>query len=126
MAYTWPPGTVRRLVAPLHFYAAIILSYKRIPWRRKRRMKSLALLCGTAAMAFGMAACNQTPPVATTAPDTHDADVKAINDNEAQWNSDWAAKDGDKILAHYADDAVLMAPGMEALKGKDAIKGGLN
>jgi uncharacterized protein (TIGR02246 family) len=89
-------------------------------------MKSLVLLCGTAVMALGMAACNQAPPAATAAPDTHDADVKAINDNETQWNSDWAAKDGDKILAHYADDAVLMTPGTEALKGKDAIKGSLN
>jgi uncharacterized protein (TIGR02246 family) len=88
-------------------------------------MKSLALLCGTAAMALAMAACNQAPPAATTPPDTHDADVKAITDNEAQWNSDWAAKDADKVLAHYADDAVMMNPGEEPMKGKDAIKSGL-
>jgi uncharacterized protein (TIGR02246 family) len=88
-------------------------------------MKSLALLCVTAAMAFAMTACNQAPAPAGAAPDTHDADVKAITDNETQWNGDWAAKDSDKILAHYSDDAVLMAPGMEPLKGRDAIKGGL-
>jgi len=88
-------------------------------------MKSLALMCGTAAMALAMAACNQAPQPAAAAPDTHDPDVKAINDNEAQWNSDWAAKDADKIAAHYADDAVLMAPGMEPMKGSAAIKGGL-
>jgi len=89
-------------------------------------MKSLALFCGAAAMALAMTACNQAPPAATAPPDTHDADVKAITDNETQWNSDWAAKDAGKIASHYADDAVLMAPGMEAMKGKDAIKGGLN
>jgi uncharacterized protein (TIGR02246 family) len=88
-------------------------------------MKSLALFCGSTVMALAMTACNQAPPAATVAPDTHDADVKAITDDEAQWNSDWAAKDGDKVLAHYADDAVLMTPGGEPLKGKDAIKGGL-
>ncbi len=52
----------------------------------------------------------------------HDADVKAIQDNEAQWNQDIAAKDVDKIAAHYADDAVLMGPGMPASTGKDAIR----
>ena len=66
-----------------------------------------------------MAACKQAPPVA---PDTHDADVKAISDTEAQWNKDYAAKDADKIAAHYADDAVLMIPGMAAMNGKDAIR----
>src|SRR5215469_3478135 len=89
-------------------------------------MKSLALLCGAAAIGLAMAACNQAPPPAAAVPDTHDADVKAITDDETQWNSDWAAKDAGKILAHYSDDAVLMAPGMEAMKGKDAIKGGLD
>lgn len=88
-------------------------------------MKSLALLCGTAAMVFAMSACNQAPAPAAAAPDTHDADVKAITDNEAQWNSDWEAKDVDKLAAHYADDAILMAPGMEPWKSRDAIKSGL-
>jgi uncharacterized protein (TIGR02246 family) len=88
-------------------------------------MKSLTLLCGTAAIALAMTACNQPPPAAPALPDTHDADVKAISDNETQWNSDWAAKDADKIASHYSDDAVLMAPGMDAMKGKDAIKGAL-
>lgn len=54
-------------------------------------------------------------------PDTHDADVKAISDTEDQWNKDYAAKDLDKVAAHYADDAVLMAPGMDAAHGKDAV-----
>lgn len=60
--------------------------------------------------------------VGCAAPDTHDADVKAIKDNEVQWNKDFAAKDVDKMAAHYADDAVLMAPGMPAASGKSAIQ----
>jgi uncharacterized protein (TIGR02246 family) len=89
-------------------------------------MKPLALICGAAAIALSLTACRQEPPTPTTAaPDTHNADIKTITDDEVQWNSDWAAKDAAKILGHYADDAVLMAPGMEALKGRDAIKGGL-
>lgn len=89
-------------------------------------MKSVALLFGAAAMALAMTACNQAPAPAAAAPDTHDADVKALTDNETQWNSDWAAKDVDKLAAHYADDAVLMAPGMDPWKSRDAIKSGLS
>ena len=89
-------------------------------------MKVLSLFCVTTIIAAAMTGCNQTPPAATAPPDTHDADVKAITDDEAQWNKDWAAKDADKILSHYADDAILMAPGVEAAKGKDAIKSGLS
>lgn len=56
------------------------------------------------------------------APDTHDADVKALQQNEAQWNQDFVAKDATRLAAHYADDAVLMVPGMPAVTGKEAIQ----
>lgn len=46
-------------------------------------MRAFAILCGTAVIALSVAACNQTPPAA---PDTHDADVKAISDTGAQAN----------------------------------------
>jgi uncharacterized protein (TIGR02246 family) len=89
-------------------------------------MKVLALLFGTAAVAFTMTACNEAPPTATVVPDTHDADVKAISDNETQWNSDYASRDADKIVSHYTDDAVLITPGEEAAKGKDGIRNAVN
>ena len=54
-------------------------------------------------------------------PDTHDADVKALKDNEVQWNQDFVSKDASKLVAHYADNAVLMGPGMPSSSGKDAI-----
>jgi len=56
------------------------------------------------------------------APDNHDANVKAIKDTEAQWNADWAAKDVDKIVAHYADDLFLVAPGGPAITTRDAAR----
>jgi uncharacterized protein (TIGR02246 family) len=46
---------------------------------------------------------------------------KAIHDLVAQWNQDFATHDPDKISSHYADDAVLMVPGMAAINGKTAI-----
>ena len=65
-----------------------------------------------------MTACNQTPPAP---PDTHDADVKAISEIEAQWSKATAANDVEKSVSYYADDAVLMTPGMDAVQGKPAI-----
>lgn len=52
----------------------------------------------------------------------HDADVKAIQDNESQWVQDFAAKDVNKIVAHYADDAILMMPGAPPATNHDAIQ----
>lgn len=53
------------------------------------------------------------------------ADVQAIKNNEEQWNKDYQRKDTDAVIAHYADDATLMMPGVPAAKGKDAIRAAL-
>jgi uncharacterized protein (TIGR02246 family) len=81
-----------------------------------RKMKRLAALCGLAVLGGLLVGCNQAPP------DTRQADVQVLKDNEAQWNQDYVSKDVDKLVAHYADDAVLMAPGMPPSSGKDAIR----
>ena len=83
-------------------------------------MQRLISFCTAAALALSLTACNQAAPA--PAASTHDADVKAIQDNEAQWNQDWASKDAAKIAAHYQDDAVLMVPGGPSTTGKDAIQ----
>jgi uncharacterized protein (TIGR02246 family) len=77
-------------------------------------MKRLTALLGMTAIALIATACNHPA-------DTHDADVLALKDNETQWNQDWQAKDADKIVSHYASDAVLMVPGTAPTSGKDAI-----
>jgi uncharacterized protein (TIGR02246 family) len=82
-------------------------------------MKRFATLCSATVIALSLAACNPAPP---PAPDTHDADVKAITDTEVQANQAWASKDADKIMAFYADDAILMTPGAEMVRGKDALR----
>ncbi len=73
----------------------------------------LALLSG---------ACSETP---APPPDTSAADQKAIKDGEITWAGDWAAKDVDKIVSHYADDADVLNPGVPIMKGKDAIRTGI-
>jgi uncharacterized protein (TIGR02246 family) len=83
-------------------------------------MKALVTLCGITFLTLSMTGCSTAPP---PAPDTHDADVKAISDIEEQMVKDWAAKDADKLAANYADDAVLMTPGAEPVHGKEAVRG---
>ena len=79
-------------------------------------MKHAPVLGGLTALALMLAGCAQAPP------DTREADTKALKDNETQWNQDFVSKDPEKLVAHYADDAVLMSPGMAASSGKEAIR----
>jgi uncharacterized protein (TIGR02246 family) len=71
-------------------------------------------------LALLIVGCSQAPPPAP--PDTRAADEKTIRDAEVVWNQDWAAKDPDKIISHYADDATLMIPDVPLMKGKDAMR----
>jgi len=81
-------------------------------------MKPLTALCLTALVAATLTACNQPSG-------NHDADVKALHDTETQWNQDYASRDVDKIMSHYADDAVLMVPGTPVSVGKAVIREGV-
>ena len=80
-------------------------------------------ICAALMMTAMLTSCNQSAaPAASASGSNHDADVQAIRDAEKQWNQDYAAKDLGKLTAHYADDGVLMVPGMAAAPGKDAIQ----
>src|SRR5690348_8512827 len=61
------------------------------------------------------------PPPATTAVDVS-AEKAKIRDLETAWAASAAAKDLDKSVSNYADDAILMMPGMPAAKTKDAVR----
>lgn len=61
-------------------------------------------------------------PSYEAATDVRDAGAKALADNEMRWNQEWASKDLERMVAHYADDAVLMAPGMPASTGRETIR----
>ncbi len=79
-------------------------------------MRTFAVFCAPLAVALFLAGCSQP------APDTREADAKALRDLETQWNQEYVSKDPGKLVAHYADNAVLMAPGMPASSGKEAIR----
>lgn len=68
------------------------------------------------------AGCSKAPK---TAPDTRATDEKAIRDGEAAWSNDWSARDIEKLMSHYADDATLMAPDAPTMSGKEAIRNGI-
>jgi uncharacterized protein (TIGR02246 family) len=63
-----------------------------------------------------LAGCSRAPA------DTRESDAKALRDNEARWTQEYAARDVDKVVAHYSDDAVLMSPGMPASHGKEGSR----
>ncbi len=80
-------------------------------------MKTLLSCFSTAALAVFLASCSETSATTNT-----DAEIKALKDNETQWNKDFQSKDAARLAAHYTEDAVLMNPGAPASKGKAAIQ----
>jgi len=53
------------------------------------------------ALSLILAGCNQAPP---PAPDTREADAKAIRDQEAAWMQALNTRDVNKVAVFYADD----------------------
>ena len=88
-------------------------------------MRSLWTLCSGVVVTFALMGCNPPAPPANTTvsstKDTRDADMKAIHDDEVQWNKDIAAKDAAASTAHFADDGVLMLPYAPPSSGKEAV-----
>jgi uncharacterized protein (TIGR02246 family) len=78
----------------------------------------IAVATGLALVA--LAGCSTAPPPAP-AVDTATEAAK-IRDMESTEMKDIAAKDVDKVMNFYADDATLMTPGAPAAKGKDEIR----
>jgi uncharacterized protein (TIGR02246 family) len=86
-------------------------------------MKPLAVHIAPLALAVLLLGCAQAPPPAP--PDTRAADEKAIRDSETAWVKEFAAKDMDKIVAHYADDGMVLLSNAPTMVGKDAIRAGM-
>jgi ketosteroid isomerase-like protein len=57
------------------------------------------------------------------APDTRAADAQAIRDLDARWNDYLKTSNDSAIIALYDSAAVLMPPGMPAIRGLDNIRG---
>ena len=48
--------------------------------------------------------------------------AQAIRESEIQWARAWAARDLDKVMSHYADDASVELAGVPIISGKEAIR----
>ncbi len=66
--------------------------------------------------------CAQPQQKPSEAPDTRAADEATIRNADADFAKAAAAKDLDKCMSLYEDDAVLFTPGSPAVIGKDNIR----
>ena len=79
------------------------------------------LWCGTTLFATLLVApwagCTPPPPR-----DTRSAEVRTIKEGEVSWVRHWSTRDAERIVAHYAEDATMMAPNMDPAVGREAIR----
>ncbi len=85
-------------------------------------MRRYLILIGCLGLFALAVACTSPPP---PAPDTRDADIKAVKDVEATWVKDIATKDVEKWANYYSDDASVLMPNAPMLTGKENIKAAL-
>ncbi len=83
------------------------------------RVLSNARMLAVVAVLVLLVACAQ-PPV--TPPDTRPADEAAIRAAATDWAKAGEAKDVEKFLSFYSDDATVYPPGAPAASGADALR----
>jgi len=62
-------------------------------------------------------ACKTAAP-----PDTHADDESALRKLDDEWSRAVGAKDVEKTMSYYADDALMTLPNIPTLTGKDSIR----
>jgi uncharacterized protein (TIGR02246 family) len=86
------------------------------------RHRSPRLLLAAIFAACFAVACSNQPTAPAAPPDTRAADESAIRAADADWAKAADAKDLEKCMSYYADDAILISPGNPAIVGKDNIR----
>jgi len=66
-----------------------------------------------------------TTACSRSVPSSQNADLAAVRSVEADWNKDVAAKDADKWVSYYSEDASVLLPHQMMITGKDNIKAAL-
>ena len=82
-------------------------------------MKRLFILSGCIAL-FALAIACQ--PQTQTPPDTRAADEATLKKADDDWSKAAAAKDVDKTVSYYSDDATVMPPNAAVTTSKEAIR----
>ncbi len=65
-----------------------------------------------------LAGCTSAPPPR----DSRDSDVRTIKESELLWVNHWSTRDAERIVSHYAEDAIWMAPHFPLAIGREAIR----
>jgi ketosteroid isomerase-like protein len=82
-------------------------------------MKRLSVLASCILLIIFTLACQPQPQ---TPPDTRAADEAALRRADEDWSKAAGAKDVDKTVSYYADDALVLPPNGAAINTKDAIR----
>ena len=87
------------------------------------RTRSMILsLAALLALAFTVACGNQTAQAPAPPPDTRKADEAAIRAASTDWNKASQARDLDKAVSYYSEDAVFFVDKGALVKGKNSIR----
>jgi len=85
-----------------------------------RKMLS-TMLAGSVALGVALGGCSKSGESAGAAANPQDV-TQAIKADEAKWNKQFAAKDQEGLVDHYADDAYFVAPGVAGTEGSTPIR----
>jgi uncharacterized protein (TIGR02246 family) len=86
------------------------------------RSRSMILLTAFFTISFAAACSNQTTQQPAPPPDTRKADEAAIRAASAEWSKAAEARDLDKCVSNYAEDAVDFIDKGALVKGKNSIR----
>ncbi|HXV64696.1 MAG TPA: SgcJ/EcaC family oxidoreductase [Vicinamibacteria bacterium] len=81
--------------------------------------KTIRISLAMALAVFVIAGC--APPAPTEAPDTRAADEATIRANVKEWSAAAQAKDSERFLSFYAEDATLMLEAAPDVSGRAAL-----
>lgn len=71
---------------------------------------------------FAVACQPPGPPAPAAAPDTRAADESALREWDAQWSKAAGAKDVDKTVSYYSNDALVMPPNAPMTTSKETVR----
>jgi len=86
-----------------------------------RRLFLMAILAFSLVMIGLAVACQQRQELPSP-PDTRAADERAVREADAAWSKAAAAKDLERVLSSYAEDAIKCDPNSPMLTGKESIR----
>lgn len=76
-------------------------------------------VAGVAALAITLGGCEKYATNAAVSVDDVKAAIKA---DETKWNQQFKARDAEGLVAHYADDAYFVVPGVKPANGSTEIR----